>query len=33
MEHLFTDNIKAILKGMFGKNAGLIFEKSLLIQY
>ncbi|MDR2761605.1 MAG: hypothetical protein LBB88_03280 [Planctomycetaceae bacterium] len=33
IEHLFTAKIKAVLKKRFGKNAGLIFEKSLLIQY
>ncbi|MDR2651292.1 MAG: restriction endonuclease [Prevotellaceae bacterium] len=33
IEHLFTDNIKAILKKKFGKNAEPVFEKSLLIQY
>ena len=33
MEHIFTYNIKAILKKNFGKNAETIFEKSLLIQY
>jgi len=33
MEHIFTNNIKAILKKHFGKNAETVFEKSLLIQY
>jgi hypothetical protein len=33
MEHLFTENIKNILKNEFGKNAELVFEKSMLIQY
>jgi superfamily I DNA/RNA helicase len=33
MEHLFTTNIKAILKQEFGKNAESVFEKSLLVQY
>jgi len=33
MEHIFTNNIKAILKRNFGKNAETIFEKSLLVQY
>jgi hypothetical protein len=33
MEHLFTNNIKVILKKNFGKNAETIFEKNLLIQY
>jgi len=33
MEHIFTNNIKVILKKNFGKNAETIFEKSLLIQY
>jgi hypothetical protein len=33
MEHIFTNNIKAILKKNFGKNSEAIFEKSLLIQY
>ena len=28
MEHTFTNNIKAILKNNFGKNAETIFEKS-----
>ena len=33
MENLFTATIKSILKKHFGKNAELIFDKSLLIQY
>lgn len=33
MEHTFTNNIKAILKKIFPKNAEAIFEKSLLLQY
>ena len=33
MEHTFTNNIKAILKRNFGKNAETVFEKSLLVQY
>jgi len=33
MEHIFTNNIKAILIKNFGKNAETVFEKSLLIQY
>jgi hypothetical protein len=33
MEHTFTNNIKTILEQEFGKNAELVFEKSLLIQY
>ena len=33
MEHSFTNNIKTILKQEFGKNAELVFEKSLLVQY
>lgn len=33
MEHVFTNNIKAILKKNFGKNAETLFEKSLLIHY
>jgi hypothetical protein len=33
MEHIFTSNIKAILKKNFGKNAETVFQKSLLIQY
>jgi len=33
MEHTFTNNIKTILKNNFGKNAEIIFEKSLLVQY
>ena len=33
MEHIFTNNIKTILKKNFGKNAETIFEKSLLVQY
>jgi len=33
MEHIFTNNIKAILKKHFGKNAEGIYEKSLLVQY
>jgi hypothetical protein len=33
MEHIFTNNIKAILKKHFGKNAETIFEKSLFVQY
>jgi len=33
MEHIFTNNIKSILKKNFGINAETIFEKSLLVQY
>ena len=33
MEHLFTNNIKVILKRNFGKNAEIFFERNLLIQY
>jgi hypothetical protein len=33
MEHIFTNNIKIILRKNFGKNATEIFEKSLLVQY
>jgi hypothetical protein len=33
MEHTFTNNIKQILKQKFSKNANLIFDNSLLIQY
>ena len=33
MKHIFTNNIKAILKKNFGRNAETIFEKSLLVQY
>ena len=33
MEHIFTNNIKSILKKNFGKNAETVFEKSLLVQY
>jgi hypothetical protein len=33
MEHTFTNNIKQILEQRFRKDAELIFEKSLLIQY
>ncbi|MDR0336603.1 MAG: hypothetical protein LBI18_05885 [Planctomycetaceae bacterium] len=33
MKHLFTENIKKILKQEFGKNADEIFDKSFLIQY
>jgi hypothetical protein len=33
MEHTFTNNIKVILSKNYEDNAGLIFEKSLLIQY
>jgi len=33
MEYTFTNNIKAILKKNFGKNAEIVFEKSLLVQY
>ena len=33
MEHIFTINIKEILRKNFAKNADDIFEKSQLIQY
>lgn len=33
MEHTFTNSIKAILKKNFGKNADVIFEKNLFVQY
>jgi hypothetical protein len=33
MEHTFTNNIQAILKKNYRKNADAIFEKSLLVQY
>ena len=33
MEHIFTTNIKEILKNNFGKNMDDIFDKSHLIQY
>jgi len=33
MEHIFTKNIKFILKKYFKKNANEVFEKSQLIQY
>lgn len=33
MEHIFTANIKEILKRKFDKNADDIFDKSQLIQY
>ena len=33
MEYTLTNNIKSILKKNFGKNAEVIFEKSLLVQY
>ncbi len=33
MEHIFTDNIKTVLKRYFKKEADEVFEKSLLIQY
>jgi hypothetical protein len=33
MEHIFTNNIRVILKKNFDKDAETVFEKSLLIQY
>jgi hypothetical protein len=33
MEHLFTNNIKTVLKREFGENAEFVYEKSLLVQY
>ena len=33
MENIFTENIKAVLKKHFGKNADDIYDKSQLIQY
>ena len=33
MEHEFTNHIYAILEKDFGKNAKIVFEKSLLLQY